>query len=339
VLRNINLELERLLEGKTVLITGGTGPIGLQLARRFVANCSPKRIRLLHLRSDLSLNSDDQTFLDRNSDRIEHEAGTIDNDNVLESLEDVQIAVHLAALTRVAECEQQPIRAVEINLEASLALIRQLDDVHCERGVFVSSVRATSPVNVYAMTKNLMERLVSKQPESKTMFSAVRLGMVVWPIPGLVFERWQNLVEQKKPLDVYDARKYRYLLSMSATIDSIIYALVAANHGDIIVPNMKATQMESLARILTEHYPPRRDKYKIKSPSGRVSDPTDRILAKSELPFTRERSPSPGTVFYHVNRQKPSLENVSVLDAKNNLLSDEELRKLLADAGLYRFAG
>jgi UDP-N-acetylglucosamine 4,6-dehydratase/5-epimerase len=332
MLGDIQLAFEKLIKDKTVLITGGTGAIGLQLARR-VADCSPKMIRLLQHSADLEFSSDDQDFLSRNYERIDRKVGNLlNNDYLDEAVEDVQIAFHAAAETGVGRCEKEPIRAVQLNLERSLALMTRLDHVHCQKGVFISSVRAACPVNVYAMTKNLMERLVSKRPEAQTTFVAVRLGLVVWPIAGNVFNAWLNAASQNDSCKVFDVGKNRFLMSMKSAIDSIIYALMAGNHGDIIVPNMRCSDMESLVKVFTEHHLTE-PKYVVK-PDEQYPNPSDRILSEDELPFTRERPLKSGMLFYHMNRDEPSSVKAIPITAKNNSSSYEELRQLLCDAGL-----
>lgn len=336
MLSDLKKNCENLLRDKTVLITGGMGAIGFQIARRLVTQCSPKKIRLFQNKKDRKISSSDQDFLDRNGDRIEVKNGNILNKYDLnEAVQDIQIAFHAAALSGVQKCENEPIRAIRINLESSLALIDALDRHHCQKGVFLSSVRASTPVNVYAMTKNLMERFVSKHPQAQTTFVAVRLGLVVWPIVGNVFQAWADTMARKEPLKVLDAGKCRYLLSMNAAIDSIFYALVAGDHGDIIVPKMAASDMESLAAVFTENSS-NTVRYEVPNIESLYPNPDDQILSNDELPFTRERNQCPDVGFYHVNRQQASGEKVIPLEPKDHTISGVRLRELLADARLLQ---
>ena len=167
------------LDGKSVLITGGTGSFGRAFVLRALASKAKKVIVLS--RDEQKHYEMSRQMSDR---RLRFFVGDIrDRDRLQTALRDVDIVVHAAAMKHVPICEYNPIEAVQTNVNGARNLIEAAMSNGVEKVLSLSTDKAVSPANLYGATKLCMEKLLvaanAYAGDRWTRFSLVRYGNVM----------------------------------------------------------------------------------------------------------------------------------------------------------------
>ena len=144
-----------MFEGKTVLITGGTGSLGTALTKRLLEN-NVKQVRIFS-RNELKQIEMESEFHD---DRLRFLVGDIrDLPRLIRATEDVDYVFHAAALKHVPKIEYNPFEAIKTNVYGSQNVIDACLQNNVEKAICIGTDKAVSPLNTYGATKLLMEKL------------------------------------------------------------------------------------------------------------------------------------------------------------------------------------
>ncbi len=241
------------LDGKSVLITGGTGSFG----RAFVEHALRSRARKI-----IVFSRDEQKHyaLDRqlNDRRMRFFVGDIrDRDRLQTALRDVDIVVHAAAMKHVPICEYNPIEAVQTNVQGARNLIEAAMSCGVERVIALSTDKAVSPANLYGATKLCMEKLLiaanAYAGDRTTRFSVVRYGNVMGSAGSVIpLFRAQK---QRGQLTITDARMTRFWIEMPEAIALVLRGLALMTGGEIFIPKLPATDIGTLADAMAPGVP------------------------------------------------------------------------------------
>ncbi|MDY6932096.1 MAG: polysaccharide biosynthesis protein, partial [Halobacteriota archaeon] len=137
-------------DGKTVLVTGGTGSFGKKFAEIVLEEYDPKSIRI-YSRGELLQMEMKNSFDD---ERLRFLIGDVrDRARLCRAMNGVDIVVHAAALKQVPTCEYNPIEAVRTNVDGSVNIIDTAIDNGVEKVMAISTDKAVYPVNLYGATK------------------------------------------------------------------------------------------------------------------------------------------------------------------------------------------
>jgi len=236
------------LEGKNIVVTGGTGTIGRAIVARLLKDHNPERIVVL------SRDASKQNAMCRELDsaRLKFMMGDVQNvDAVAEAVLGAHIVIHAAACKHVPACEKFPREAIGVNITGSLNVLQQSYWAGTvDTCLAISTDKACEPASVMGMTKALMERLfVSYRWAMRTL--CVRSGNV-FGSHGSVIPLWQKQVEEGGPLTITDSRMVRYFISVESLVDDILQAIEFGNSGEIRVPKMVLVYMGDLAEAMVE---------------------------------------------------------------------------------------
>ncbi len=200
-------------EGKTILVTGGTGSFGQKFTEILLKECSPKSIRI-YSRGELMQMQMSQKF---NNDRLSFLIGDVrDRNRLYRAMRGVDIVVHAAAMKQVPACEYNPIEAVKTNIEGTVNLIDAAIDNNVNKVMLISTDKAVHPVNLYGATKMVAEKLGiqgNSYSGGKTpWFSCVRYGNVIGS-RGSVIPLFKE--QQKKGvITITDEKMTRFWISL-----------------------------------------------------------------------------------------------------------------------------
>ncbi|GAG99971.1 unnamed protein product, partial [marine sediment metagenome] len=133
-------------KNKIILITGGTGTIGIQLITTLLGKYSPRIIRVY------SRDETKQFILSKKLSQYKKKLrffiGDIrDKERLIKAMKDVNIVFHLAALKHVTACEYNPFEAIKTNIIGLQNLIDICIDNHVENCIFTSTDKAATPCN------------------------------------------------------------------------------------------------------------------------------------------------------------------------------------------------
>ena len=253
-MKSMNLNLSREFKGKNILITGGTGSIGMGLAKQ-LAKYNPKEIRIFS-------NDENSIFEAKENLSANHVykfmVGDVrDRDRLNLAIRNVDIVFHTAAMKHIAICEDNPFDAVKTNVVGTSNVLEASIIEEVEKFVFISTDKATNPTSTLGGSKLLAERLTldagTYAGKGKTKFAIVRFGNVLGS-RGSVFQIFQNQIKMKKPLTVTDKKMTRFIMSISDAASMILKVTKILKDGEIYILKMPSIRIEDLAKGMLHVY-------------------------------------------------------------------------------------
>ncbi|MBU7045683.1 MAG: UDP-N-acetylglucosamine 4,6-dehydratase (inverting) [Theionarchaea archaeon] len=235
-----------ILDGKTLLITGGTGSFGKAFIKIVLHEHNPKSVRI-YSRGEFMQMEVRNHFRD---ERLRFLIGDVrDKERLHRAMNDVDIVVHAAALKQVPTCEYNPIEAVRTNVDGSVNVVDAAINNAVEKVMLISTDKAVHPVNLYGATKMVAEKLFiqgnSYTGGRKTRFSCVRYGNVVGSRGSVVplFEK------QKKEglITITDKRMTRFWIAIEDGIRFVIDCVGRMKGGEVFVPKIPSMRVVDLA--------------------------------------------------------------------------------------------
>jgi UDP-N-acetylglucosamine 4,6-dehydratase len=237
------------LDGKVILITGGTGTFGRAMVSRLLSDFRPKKV--------IVFSRDEQKHYQMqqevNDNRLRFFVGDIrDRQRLLRAFEGVDIVIHAAAMKHVPLAEYNPLEAIRTNIDGAVNLIDAAIERDVPHVVALSTDKAVAPVNLYGATKLCMEKLLiaanSYRGKHPTRLSVVRYGNVVGS-KGSVVPLW---VEQAKSgeLKLTDPDMTRFWITLTEAVDLVLLALQAGVGGEVFIPKIPAADLASLAQAM-----------------------------------------------------------------------------------------
>ena len=241
-----------ILDGKKVLITGGTGSLGHALTQR-ILNSDVEQIRILS-RNEFKQVSMESTIRD---ERLRFLIGDVrDKERLVRALEDVDIVFHAAALKHVPKVEYNPFEAIKTNVQGSQNVIDACIENDVERAVCIGTDKAVSPLNTYGATKLLMEKLFitarrySNPEKHRTKFFAVRYGNV-FGSSGSVIPKFIQQINNNEKITITDPSMTRFSITMNQALDFILKATKNGHGSEIFIPKVKTYSLQQIIDILS----------------------------------------------------------------------------------------
>ncbi|TQS70976.1 NAD-dependent epimerase/dehydratase family protein [Ornithinibacillus gellani] len=237
-------------EGKTILVTGGTGSWGQELTKKLLAQ-SPKEIRIFSRNEFLQVNM--KRLFDHH-EALKFVIGDVrDYQSVNDAMQNVDYVFHLAALKHVPVCEFQPGEALKTNVSGTENIIRASISNRVKKVIDVSTDKAVEPVNFYGMTKSFGEKLMIRANDNSdsTRFVCIRGGNVLGT-NGSVVPIFKKQILENKDVTLTSKAMTRFFLSVSEAIDLLLKASEAAIGGEIFVMKMNACRITDLIHVLSK---------------------------------------------------------------------------------------
>ena len=307
---------------KKILITGGTGYLG-----RNLANFYKKKYKVF-----LGARNNKQNFLVKNLTNCEVVPLDVSN---IESVNDClnftkpDIVIHAAATKFVDLSEKFPFECIDINILGSTNLVRACINKKVPTVIGVSTDKASPPIkNIYGLSKSCMERLFSSiKSYSKTKFICVRYGNVTWST-GSVLPIWKQMYNKNRTILTTGPYMRRFFFSVDEAVNLIDQALKLKNklNGKILSAEMKSAKMIEILKVWIKKFG---GKYKIIE--SRKGDRLDEyLIGEDELRYAREvkiRSKKYYIIDFNEISKKPLRKIVSSQNAKR--LSQSEIEKII----------
>ena len=234
-------------QNKMILVTGGTGSIGLGLIKQLI-KCKPKHIRIFS--NDENSIVEIKELIGENK-MFQFMVGDVrDKDRLRLAIRNVDIVFHAAAMKHIDICEQNPFDAVKTNVVGTSNILEVAIIENVSKFIFISTDKATNPTSTLGGSKLLAERLTSDASSyvgtGKTKFAIVRFGNVIGS-RGSVFQIFQKQIVNGKPLTITDARMTRFIMSISEAAQMILKVTHKAKDGEIFILKMPSVRIEDLA--------------------------------------------------------------------------------------------
>jgi len=238
-----------MFDGKTLLITGGTGSFGNAVMKRFLGS-SIKEIRIFS-RDEKKQDDMRQKF---QSDKLKFYIGDVrDVSSVRDAVEGVDFIFHAAALKQVPSCEFYPLEAVKTNVLGAENVLDSAIHFGVKKVICLSTDKAVYPINAMGMSKAMMEKvMVAKSrnlDDSRTVVCGTRYGNVM-ASRGSVIPLMVGQILAGDAITITDPAMTRFMMTLDDALDLVLYAFEHATNGDIFVQKAPAATIETLAKSL-----------------------------------------------------------------------------------------
>ena len=235
--------MEKLFRNKNVLITGGTGSVGRELAREILKH-HPKVLRIFDIDETRRFELQQEFGELKN---VRFLLGDIrDRARLRYAIEDIDIIFHAAALKHVEACEYNPFEAIKTNVLGTQNVIDVAIEEEVSKVIFTSSDKAVNPTNVMGTTKLMCERLMTAanyyRGRRDIVFSSVRFGNVVGS-SGSVTPLFKSQIQAGGPLTVTNPNMTRFIMPMSQALELLFKATETAQGGEVFVFKMPAVKV------------------------------------------------------------------------------------------------
>jgi len=235
-----------MLEGSTVLVTGGTGSFGNTFVPMTLARFNPRKV-IIYSRDEMKQWEMAKKY--EADPRVRFFIGDVrDRERLYRALDGVDYVVHAAATKIVPTAEYNPFECVKTNVIGAMNLIDACIDKGVKRVVALSTDKASSPINLYGATKLASDKLFvagnSYSGAKGTRFAVVRYGNVMGS-RGSVIPFFLS-IRGKGVLPVTDARMTRFMITLEQGVELVWHAFDDMEGGEIYVkkiPSMKVTDV------------------------------------------------------------------------------------------------
>lgn len=259
---NIDKKVSSEFDGKTLLITGGTGSFGNAVLKRFMGS-GLKEIRIF---SRDEKKQDDMRRRLKN-DKVKFYIGDVRDYTSLDTaMKGVDYVFHAAALKQVPSCEFYPMEAVRTNIEGTENAIRAAQHCKVKRFVLLSTDKAVYPINAMGMSKAMAEKVVRafarNMGNDGTVYNITRYGNVM-ASRGSVIPIFVEQAKAGKDLTITDPEMTRFLMSLDEAVDLVLFAFLNGNQGETFIPTAPASTLHDLAQAVIELFDAKDSKVRI----------------------------------------------------------------------------
>lgn len=242
-----------MLNGKTILVTGGTGSFGHHFVDYVLKNYQPQKI-IIYSRDEYKQFIMDNRYAEYR-DVLRYFIGDVRDEARLErAMKGVDYVIHAAALKQVPACEYNPNEAIKTNVNGAMNVINASLNCGIKKVVALSTDKAVNPINLYGGTKLVSDKLFcaanAYSGGDGTIFSVVRYGNVAGS-RGSVIPFFQNKIENgETELPITDFRMTRFWISLEQGVELVIKALEESRGGETFISKIPSFRITDLAEAM-----------------------------------------------------------------------------------------
>ena len=254
------------LEGKRILVTGGTGSLGQTLVKRILTGELGKPAQVTVFSRDEAkqhymrlefLNREaatDEVIYQNSKNVLNFHIGDVrDYSALVAAMRAKDIVFNAAALKQVPSCEYFPFEAVLTNIYGAANIVRAVreNDLPVAKVIGISTDKACKPINVMGMTKALQERVLieANRDCSSVEFNCVRYGNVI-ASRGSIIPLFVEQIKKDKPITITLPEMTRFLLSLDRAVDTVFEAVKSVGRGLTFVPKVASAKIADVAAVL-----------------------------------------------------------------------------------------
>ena len=245
-----------MFDGKSILITGGTGSFGRKYTETLLKRYKPRRL-VIFSRDELKQYEMSQIF---NKDCMRYFIGDVrDRERVRQAMSSVDIVIHAAALKQVPAAEYNPMECIKTNVHGAENVIDAALFHNVERVIALSTDKAANPINLYGATKLVSDKLFVAANNitgaGRTRFSVVRYGNVVGS-RGSVVPFFQSLIDNGADhLPITHSEMTRFWITLQGGVDFVLKNFERMLGGEIFVPKIPSIRVVDLAKAMAPKLP------------------------------------------------------------------------------------
>lgn len=240
------------IDGKNVLIIGGTGSLGTHLTRRLLSgkDGNPASVSIFSRDED----KQHSMRLEYPDKRLKFIIGDVRDINAVRAaLHGADMVFNAAAMKHVPSCEAYPIEAVKTNVLGTINIVETIRgfNIPVETVVGVASDKGAHPCNLYGSTKFTQAAILLNANNyiPDTRFISVCYGNVL-ASRGSVIPVFQKQIGDGGPVTITDPFMSRFLISLDQAVDTLLEALENAQRGEVYVPIIPSAYVGDIAKVL-----------------------------------------------------------------------------------------
>lgn len=246
-----------MFEGKTLMITGGTGSFGHAVLRRFL-NTDIGEIRIFSRdeKKQDDMRHELQSKYQQAYEKVKFFIGDVrDLASVKNAMYGVDYIFHAAALKQVPSCEFFPLEAVKTNVIGTDNVLSAAIDAGVKAVICLSTDKAAYPVNAMGTSKAMMEKVIVSKSRTvspdKTKICCTRYGNVLCS-RGSVVPLWIEQIKHGNPITITEPSMTRFIMTLDEAVDLVLFAFEHGESGDILVQKAPACTIGVLAQAVKE---------------------------------------------------------------------------------------
>lgn len=265
-----------MLNGKKILITGGTGSFGNALTSFLQKNYKVKKI-VIFSRDEFKQAQMKSKFQQKNMRFLLGDVRDIDRLKL--ALKEIDVVFHAAALKQVPAAEYNPMEFVKTNIHGAENVVNACISQKVKKIIALSTDKAANPINLYGATKLASDKIFvaanNLTGNQNTSFSVVRYGNVVGS-RGSVVPYFKELIKKKSPyLPITDKKMTRFWLTLDQGVKFVINSLNVMKGREIFVPKIPSIKIIDLAKAMAP-------KFKLKLVGIRPGEKLHEIMCPSQ---------------------------------------------------------
>ena len=245
-----------MLDGKSILITGGTGSFGRQFIRTILGRFRPRRV-IVYSRDELKQFEMQPEF---SRDCMRYFIGDVrDRDRLVQAMNGVDLVIHAAALKQVPAAEYNPMECIKTNIHGAENVIHAALANDVEKVIALSTDKAANPINLYGATKLVSDKLFVAANNlaggHRTRFAVVRYGNVVGSRGSVVPFFRRQIAAGCDHLPITDAKMTRFWITLQQGVEFVLRNFERMHGGEIFVPKIPSVRVVDLATAMAPDLP------------------------------------------------------------------------------------
>lgn len=246
------------LDGKVILVTGGTGSFGRRFIETVLERASPRKL-IVYSRDELKQSEMQMDLAERfgpeRLSAMRFFLGDVrDADRLALAFRGADVVIHAAALKQVPAAEYNPSECIHTNVLGAENVVRASLANRVRQVIALSTDKACNPINLYGATKLASDKTFvaanNLSGDIGTRFSVVRYGNVVGS-RGSVAPLFQRLIARgAAELPITDPRMTRFLITLTEGVDFVLSSLSWMRGGEIFVPKIPSMKIVDIAAAM-----------------------------------------------------------------------------------------
>ncbi len=246
-----------MFNGKSVLITGGTGSFGHKFVTTLLEQYDITRL-VIYSRDELKQYEMQMKFRQFKSSMRYFIGDVRDRDRLQEAMRGVDIVIHAAAMKQVPAAEYNPMECIKTNIHGAENVIQAALANNVEKVIALSTDKAANPINLYGATKLASDKLfvaANNMAGGRTKFSVVRYGNVVGS-RGSVVPFFNKLIKDEADfLPITHENMTRFWITLEEGVEFVISSFQRMQGGEIFVPKIPSVRITDLAKAMAPELP------------------------------------------------------------------------------------
>lgn len=239
--------------GKSILITGGTGSFGHAFVERILNEWPDVERLVIYSRDEQKQYEMEQLYPHQKYPMIRFFIGDVrDYNRLRRALNGIDYVIHAAAMKHVHIAEYNPDECVKTNIGGAENLVRACLEANVKKVVALSTDKAAAPINLYGATKLVSDKLFiaanNIRGKNPITFSVVRYGNVMGSngsvIPFFIKKRNEGV------LPITNEHMTRFTITLKDGVDMVLHALEHAWGGELFVPKIPSYRIVDVAEAI-----------------------------------------------------------------------------------------